>query len=149
MKKLTTLVLLLLSPLVTAQEKEIWTCLSSKINGYETGDEWREQAISPNTYVLTLDGENSILREEFQFPQPGFIDHPFYCEVNAIGIAHCRDSDEKLAFRIVILSLPFLPSDSINRAEGAISSLAGFVGLFGGGGLTQSVFVAPLNCTKL
>ena len=60
MKKLTTLILLLLSPLVMAQEKQIWACqqVAGTLLNRES-DSWESYALNPVPILLTVDGENS------------------------------------------------------------------------------------------
>ena len=64
MKKLTTLILLLLSPLVIAQEKEVWACVQVKgaqIN-WENGS-WERSGVTPESLLLTIDGVNSSYKQ--------------------------------------------------------------------------------------
>lgn len=60
MNKLTTLMLLLLSPLVMAQEKQIWACQQVKgtMLNWENGN-WNQRSINPAPLLLTIDGDNS------------------------------------------------------------------------------------------
>jgi hypothetical protein len=63
MKKLTTLILLLLSPLVIAQEKQIWTCpqVAGTQLTWENGA-WRQVGIEPTPILLRLGGKYSSYR---------------------------------------------------------------------------------------
>ncbi len=63
MKKLTTLILLLLSPMVTAQEKEIWACQETEAVGlfWENG-EWVKKGVNTANWLLTVDGANSSMK---------------------------------------------------------------------------------------
>ena len=63
MKKLTTLILLLLSPLVIAQEKEIWACqqIAGTMLKWE-GSSWKSTGLAGIPLLLTLDGENSSFK---------------------------------------------------------------------------------------
>ena len=63
MKKLTTLILLLLSPFAVAQEKQIWAC--QQVAGtqliWEDGA-WRQVGVEPTSILLRLGGEYSSYR---------------------------------------------------------------------------------------
>ena len=63
MKKLTTLILLLLSPFAVAQEKQIWTC--QQVAGtqlvWEDGA-WKQVDTKPTPILLRLGGEYSSYR---------------------------------------------------------------------------------------
>jgi hypothetical protein len=63
MKKLTTLILLLLSPLVIAQEKQIWTWpqVAGTQLTWENGA-WRQVGIEPTPILLRLGGKYSSYR---------------------------------------------------------------------------------------
>lgn len=63
MKKLTTLILLLLSPLVIAQKKQIWTCpqVAGTQLTWENGA-WRQVGIEPTPILLRLGGKYSSYR---------------------------------------------------------------------------------------
>lgn len=75
MKKLTTLILLLLSPLVIAQDKEVWACQGTDGNGFlrESG-QWKRTGFSKEDALVTIDGNNSII-EQYE------IDYPFDCNL--------------------------------------------------------------------
>jgi hypothetical protein len=63
MKKLPALILLLLSPLVLAQEKQIWTCpqVAGTQLTWENGA-WRQVRIEPTRILLRLGGKYSSYR---------------------------------------------------------------------------------------
>ena len=63
MKKLPALILLLLSPLVLAQEKQIWTCpqVAGTQLTWENGA-WRQVGIEPTPILLRLGGKYSSYR---------------------------------------------------------------------------------------
>jgi len=63
MNKLTTLILLLLSPFTVAQEKQIWAC--QQVAGtqliWEDGA-WRQVGVAPTSILLRLGGKYSSYR---------------------------------------------------------------------------------------
>ena len=63
MNKLTTLILLLLSPFAVAQEKQIWTCqqLAGTQLIWEDGA-WRQVGVEPTSILLRLGGKYSSYR---------------------------------------------------------------------------------------
>ncbi|MEX0965404.1 MAG: hypothetical protein WDZ52_15345 [Pseudohongiellaceae bacterium] len=63
MKKLMPIFLLILSPLVTAQEKEIWACQEIDTNGFKwSNDQWDRQGFKAGNMLVTIDGSFSILK---------------------------------------------------------------------------------------
>jgi len=76
MKKLVLITLLLLSPTITAQEREVWTCESNESAGFSfIGNEWVKQEVHSEYYLLTVDGSNSNLRNNG-------LDMPMECVTN-------------------------------------------------------------------
>jgi hypothetical protein len=63
MNKLTTLILLLLSPFAVAQEKQIWTCQHRAGTQliWEDGA-WRQVGVEPTSILLRLGGKYSSYR---------------------------------------------------------------------------------------
>jgi len=65
MKKLTTLILLLLSPLVMAQEKQVWACqmeAGSQLSWRDGG--WNLRGVSPRTILFTINTDNTAKAKE-------------------------------------------------------------------------------------
>ncbi|PCJ23623.1 MAG: hypothetical protein COA96_11275, partial [SAR86 cluster bacterium] len=87
-----SIILLLLSPSVTAQEKEIWACQGTKSTGFSwrTG-EWIEQTFYTQAYELTVDGVNSRLRDNG-------VDKPMECSTN-LSILSCSSFTSLLVLK--------------------------------------------------
>jgi len=86
MKKLTTLILLLLSPLVIAQEKQIWTC--QQVAGTQLiweNDAWRQVGAEPTPILLRLGGKYSSYRMSEE-------ERPLECSKASNGKVSCLDS---------------------------------------------------------
>ena len=86
MKKLTTLILLLLSPLVIAQEKQIWTC--QQVAGTQLiweNDAWRQMGAEPIPMLLRLGGKYSSYRMSEE-------ERPLECSKASNGKVSCLDS---------------------------------------------------------
>ncbi len=86
MKKLTTLILLLLSPLVIAQEKQIWTCqqLAGTLLVWEDGA-WKQVDAEPTPMLLRLGVEYSSDRMSEE-------ERPLECSKASNGKVSCLDS---------------------------------------------------------
>jgi hypothetical protein len=131
MKKLTTLILLLLSPLVVAQEKEIWACQETDTNGlfWEDG-RWERRGVTSTQYLFTLDGSNSTIKA----PE----------DLNAVGLNCLYEAVDEYWF----CSGHFLAKSFIlDQATGA----AGFSTLLGAihsAARRDSLKVSALQCTK-
>lgn len=66
MKKLVSLLLLLPSLCVAAEEREIWACQGQKSEGYEgqENDTWKSVYFEPLNYLVTIDEGNSNVKVE-------------------------------------------------------------------------------------
>ena len=86
MKQLTTLMLLLLSPLAIAQEKQIWKC--QQVAGtqlvWENGA-WRQMDVEPTPMLLRLGGKYSSYRMSEE-------EWPLDCSEASSGKVSCVDS---------------------------------------------------------
>lgn len=60
MKKLISILLLLPSLCIAAEDKEIWACQGTNATGFiwESGN-WERRGFNPETFLFTVDGESS------------------------------------------------------------------------------------------
>ena len=131
MKKLTTLILLLLSPLVVAQEKQIWACQDTDSTGlFWRNGAWESSDITSNQYLFTLDGRTSILKpSNFDF---GINLNCNYESVD--GYWFCSDH--------------FLAHSFIFDAATGKAGHSSLLGAIQSGVMRDSTSVSTLQCTK-
>ena len=129
MEKLTTLILLLLSPFAVAQEKQIWTC--QQVAGTQLvweGGAWKQTDAEPTPILLRLGGEYSSYR---MFEEERLLD----CSKTLNGKVSCLDS----------LSSKLIHIDPISGNMGRST-------LFGAaeaGGSRNALATEVYNCVKL
>ena len=125
MKTLISITLLLLSPLVTAQEKDVWSCQGIKSSGFLwRAGEWIEHTFYTENYLLTVDGMNSSLRDNG-------IDIPMECRTN-LSFHYCSS----------LTSLFVLKSTT---GRGGYSTVSGVIQ---NGNGADSIAAVVLQCNK-
>jgi hypothetical protein len=129
MNKLTTLILLLLSPLVMAQEKQVWACqqVAGTLLNWES-DSWESYALNPVPILLTVDGENSTFKQgdaETSLICSGSNEFEFSCVSNPIPAFH-------------LLIVPATGKMGVSFLYGAIGEAVE----------KDTISAAAFNCTK-
>lgn len=128
MRKLITLALILLSPMVVAQEKQIWACqqVEGTLLDWEDG-RWKMFGVSPMPLLLTIDGAYSSFKK-------GDIDVGLACNTTSMMTVSCLDNGQAY-------HLYFDPS----TGKLGYSFLAGALQT---GDQRDSVSASIYNCTK-
>lgn len=126
MNKLIAITLLLLSTLVFAQEKQIWACQGTKSTGFSLiAGEWLEQTIYTEDYELTVNGLNSVLRENG-------VDQPLECRTN-LSIHSCSSFTSLLVL----------------KSTTGIGGYSKISGVIKNGSADEPITTSMLQCAKL
>ncbi len=132
MKIIITGALLLVSTLLTAaQEKEIWACHATDVNGYSWGNsKWERTGFSTKTYVLTVDGTDSFVKIDGD-------DYALECRIRlALEKVGCDDFD---GYSIIL---------DTKTGLGAFSKITG-AAYEAEDGSKDAIAISILQCTKV
>lgn len=131
MEKLLAITLLLLSPVVVAQEKAVWICQTTVSTGlFWENENWTASATTPEQYLLTLDGDNSSMRiDEF--------DVPMECG-GGYGVMEGL-YQTCVGRQVTIFLSPFSGKAGMSTLRGSLQS----------GESRDTVLISVLQCTKL
>jgi hypothetical protein len=130
MKKLITLALILLSPLVVAQEKQVWACqqVAGALLDWE-GSSWNRYGVTSRPLLLTIDGANSSVNK-------GDRDRDFNCRTALIGYPELSCLDTTGSAHVWF-----------NPENGKMGT-SDLFGATESGGTRDTVSVIIYNCTK-
>ena len=133
MRAIITTFLLLVSALLTAaeEEKEIWACQATDVNGYSwENSKWERTGFSTKTYVLTVDGTDSFVKIDGD-------DYALECRIRlALEKVGCDDFD---GYSIIL---------DTNTGLGAFSKITG-AAYEAEDGSKDAITISILHCTKV
>ena len=125
-------VLLLVSALlVAAEEKGIWACQATDVNGYSwENNKWERTGFSTKTYVLTVDGTDSFVKIDGD-------DYALECRIRlAFEKVGCDDFD---GYSIIL---------DTKTGLGAFSRISG-AAYEAEDGSKDAIAISILQCTKI
>ena len=131
-KLLTTIILLLLSPLVMAQEKQVWACqqeAGTMLNW--KNNRWEQSLITSHNILLTFNSDGTGLAKHSNSLETVI----FECEENAIGEKSCLGGLFKASHYFF---------NSLNGKLG----LSGLLGAVESKDRRDSITAFSFNCTK-